>query len=67
MVAGGIYGDVRAYDLRTRQRVGEFSTGSGGYLDGLHITGSGDVWVTDAQRPVLWHLPPSRSPQAREH
>ena len=52
VVAGGIYGDIRAYDLRTRQRVGEFSTGSGGFLHGLHVAGSGDVWVTDAQRPV---------------
>jgi Cu-Zn family superoxide dismutase len=60
VVAGGIYGDIRAYDLRTRQRVGEFSTGSGGFLQGLHIAGSGDVWVTDAQRPVLWHLTPEQ-------
>jgi hypothetical protein len=60
VVAGGIYGDIRAYDLRTRQRVGEFSTGSGGFLHGLHIADSGDVWITDAQRPALWHLTPEQ-------
>ena len=30
LVASGLYGDIRAYDLQTKQRVGEFSTGSGG-------------------------------------
>jgi hypothetical protein len=60
LVAGGIYGDIRAYDLQTKQRVGEFSTGSGGHLHGLHVTDAGDVWVTDAVRPVLWHLTPDQ-------
>ena len=22
----------------------------------MHVTEAGDVWVTDAVRPVLWHL-----------
>ena len=56
LVAGGIYGDIRAYDLQTRERVAEFLTGSDGFLMGLHVTQAGDVWVTDAVRPVLWHL-----------
>ena len=56
LVAGGMYGDIRAYDLQTRQRVGEFSTGSGDLPQGMHVTEAGDVWVTDAFRPVLWHL-----------
>ncbi len=30
LVAGGLYGDIRAYDLQTKQRVGEFSTGPAG-------------------------------------
>jgi hypothetical protein len=60
LVAGGIYGDVRAYDLRTRQRVGTFSTGSGGFLHGLDVTASGHVWITDAARPALWHLTPEQ-------
>ena len=60
LVAGGIYGDIRAYDLQTKQRVGEFSTGTNGMLHGLHVTDAGDVWVTDAVRPVLWHLTPDQ-------
>lgn len=56
LVAGGMYGDIRAYDLQTRERVGEFATGSGGYLNGMLVTEAGEVWVTDATRPVLWHL-----------
>jgi hypothetical protein len=56
VVAGGIHGDIRVYDLQTRQRVGEFSTGSGGYFFGMHVTEAGDVWLTDAVRPMLWHL-----------
>ena len=51
-MAGGLYGDIRTYDLQTKQRVGEFSTGTNGMLHGLHVTDAGDVWVTDAVRPV---------------
>jgi hypothetical protein len=36
--------------------VGRFETGSGGEVIDLAVTGSGDVWVTDGTRPVLWHL-----------
>jgi hypothetical protein len=57
-VAGGLYGDVRVHDLETRELVGEFDTGSGGWLVDMAVTGAGDVWVTDATRPVLWHLTP---------
>jgi hypothetical protein len=56
VVAGGMYGDIRLYDLQTRARVGKFATGFGGFLHGLHVTDAGDVWVTDAARPVLWRL-----------
>ena len=60
VIAGGLNGDIRAYDLQTKQRVGEFSTGSGGHLHGLYVTDAGDVWVTDAVRPMLWHLTPDQ-------
>jgi len=56
LVAGAEYGDIRVYDLQTRQRVGEFSTGPGTCVMGMRVTDAGDVWVTDAFRPVLWHL-----------
>ena len=56
IVAGGIYGDIRVYDLRTHARAGGFDTGTGGFLNGLVVTDAGNVWITDAGRPVLWHL-----------
>jgi hypothetical protein len=56
LVAGGLGGDITAYDLQTRALVGEFATGPGGFLRSLLVTDAGDVWVTDAVRPVLWHL-----------
>jgi hypothetical protein len=59
-VAGGLYGDVRVHDLETRELVGRFDTGSGGWLVDMAVTGAGDVWVTDATRPVLWHLTPEQ-------
>jgi hypothetical protein len=58
-VAGGLYGDVRVHDLETRELVGTFDTGSGGWLVDMAVTGAGDVWVSDATRPVLWHLTPA--------
>ena len=67
LVAGAEYGDIRVYDLQTRQRVGEFSTGPGTCLMGMHVTEAGDVWVTDAFRPVLWHLTADQSRSAAAH
>ena len=43
LVAGAEYGDIRVYDLQTRQRVGEFSTGPGTCLMGMRVTDAGDV------------------------
>ena len=59
-VAGGIYGDIRVYDLATHALVGRFETGPGGEVGNLVVTGAGDVWVFDAVRPVLWHLTPEQ-------
>ena len=56
VVAGGLQGDIRLYDLETRAPVGEFATGAGGFLNGLLVGNAGDVWVTDGVRPALWHL-----------
>jgi sugar lactone lactonase YvrE len=55
-VAGGLYGDLRVYDLATKAQVGRFTTGNGGFLNDLVVTDTGDVWVTDSVRPMLWHL-----------
>jgi Cu-Zn family superoxide dismutase len=55
-VAGGATGDIVVYDLFTRRQVGTFATGTGGFLNDLAITPSGDVFVTDSFRPTLWHV-----------
>ncbi len=55
-VAGGLYREIRVHDLETRQLVGSFTTDPGGVLLDVTATGPGDVWVTDAALPVLWHL-----------
>ena len=62
----GIAGDARCWPTASTATpglrpadpaaAGEFATGSGGYLHGMHVMEAGDVWVTDAIRPVLWHL-----------
>jgi sugar lactone lactonase YvrE len=59
-VAGGIYGDLRVYDVATKALVGTFSTGEGGFLNDLVVTDTGDVWVTDSVRPMLWHVTPAQ-------
>lgn len=59
-VAGSIDGRIRVYDLATRQRTGTFETGPGGQVIDLAVTGTGDVYVTDGVRPVLWHLTPEQ-------
>ena len=55
-VAGGATGTIVVYDLKTRQQVASFSTGSGGFLNDLVVTHRGDVFVTDSFRPVIWHV-----------
>ena len=59
-VCAGTEHQVRVYDLATRQRTGTFETGSGGHVIDLEVTGPGDVYVTDAILPMLWHLTPDQ-------
>ena len=59
-VAGGPSGEIRVYDLRTKQQVAKFDTGAGGFLNDLAVTSSGDVFVTDSFRPTLWHVTPAQ-------
>jgi hypothetical protein len=55
-VAGGATGTITVYDLATGQAVAGFTTGAGGFLNDLVVTGRGDVFVTDSFRPILWHV-----------
>ena len=59
-VAGGMYNEIRIYDLETRTRLGTFGTGSDGHLFNLVVTDAGDIWVIDMVRPSLWHLTPEQ-------
>jgi hypothetical protein len=59
-VTGDLSGPVRVYDMATKALVGKFETGSGGLLIDLAVTNTGDIWVTDGIRPVLWHLTPQQ-------
>lgn len=55
-VAGGGTGTIKVYDIATKALVASFATGPGGFLNDLVVTESGDVWVTDSFRPMLWHV-----------
>src|SRR4051794_28405211 len=55
-VAGAASGSITVYDLATRKAVATFQTGTGGFLNDLVVTRTGDVYVTDSVRPTLWHV-----------
>lgn len=55
-VAGGSTGKLFVYSLRTRKLIGEFDTGTGGFLNDLVVTPRGHVFITDSFRPFLWHV-----------
>jgi Cu-Zn family superoxide dismutase len=55
-VAGGPSGSITVYDLKTKQAVATFQTGTTGFLNDLVVTRRGDVYVTDSFRPTLWHV-----------
>ena len=59
-VCAGTEAEIRVYDLATRQRIGTFTAGSGGHVIDAEVTGTGDVYVTDAMLPMLWHLTPDQ-------
>jgi sugar lactone lactonase YvrE len=55
-VAGGMTGLVTVYDTDTRQLLGRFETGAGGFLNDVATARNGDAFVTDSLRPVLWRI-----------
>jgi len=55
-VAGGPTGLVNVYSAGTGARLVTFATGSGGFLNDLVIARSGDVFVTDSFRPILYRV-----------
>ncbi len=67
-VAGGPTGQVFAYDLRSRELVGQWSVpnppdpenpddpATATFLNDLAISDDGDVYITDSVRPVLFRI-----------
>lgn len=58
-VAGGATGSIYVYNVKTGALLARFEAGPGGFLNDLVVTPTGDVFVTDSFRPVLWHLTPA--------
>jgi sugar lactone lactonase YvrE len=58
-VAGGTTGSIYVYQIRSGALLARFETGPGGFLNDLVVTSTGDVYVTDSVRPMLWHLSPA--------
>jgi hypothetical protein len=59
-VTAGTEAEIRVYDVATRQRTGTFQVGPGGHIIDVEVTGTGDVYATDAMLPTLWHLTPDQ-------
>jgi sugar lactone lactonase YvrE len=55
-VAGGATGQIFVYDTETRAKLASFETGAGGFLNDVATTKSGDAFVTDSARPILWRI-----------
>jgi sugar lactone lactonase YvrE len=59
-VAGGGTGKINVYNIADKSLVATFDTGATAaapaFLNDLVVTDSGDVWVTDSFRPMLWHV-----------
>jgi DNA-binding beta-propeller fold protein YncE len=55
-VAGGATGRIFVYDTETRAKLASFETGAGGFLNDVATTKSGDAFVTDSARPILWRI-----------
>ena len=55
-VAGGSTGSIYVYQITTGALLARFETGTGGFLNDLVVTQTGDVYVTDSFRPMIWHL-----------
>lgn len=55
-VAGGPTGRIFVYDTETSAKLASFETGTGGFLNDVATTKSGDAFVTDSARPILWRV-----------
>src|SRR5690606_6408149 len=58
-VAGGGSGEVLVFDTATGEQLATFTTPAAEalFLNDVVVTSSGDAYVTDSNRPVLWRIP----------
>jgi sugar lactone lactonase YvrE len=57
IVAGSVRGYIFVYDIRTGRLVRRFATGTNGLINDVAVGPTGDVYVTDSTRGLLFHLP----------
>lgn len=55
-VAGASTGEVRAYSLEDGSQTFVATTGEGGLLNDLTVSSTGDVYITDSNRPILYRV-----------
>jgi sugar lactone lactonase YvrE len=56
IVAGSVTGLIFVYDIRSGDLVRRFATGSGGLVNDVAVTPSGDVYATDSRRGLLFRI-----------
>jgi sugar lactone lactonase YvrE len=56
-VAGGFSGTARVYNAASRALLGTFTSGPNGFMNDVAVAKSGDAFVTDSFRPILWRIP----------
>lgn len=54
--AGGASGSVFVFNADTGRLVRRFDTGAGGFINDLAFDRSGNVYLTDSFRPVVWRI-----------
>ena len=54
--AGASTGEIRAYNIEDGTQVFNAATGEGGLLNDLTVSSTGDVYVTDSDRPVIFKI-----------
>jgi Cu-Zn family superoxide dismutase len=55
-IAGGPTGRIFVNSIGTGAQLASFETGTGGFLNDIATAKSGDAFVTDSQRPILWRV-----------
>ena len=60
-VAGGSTGTARIYHAASGALLGSFASGPSGFMNDVAVAKSGDAFVTDSFRPILWRIPAGSS------